>query len=161
MNVGPADILGLKEIAESAIENRLRSVPRSGEKQPDPVADDGFAEILGTVLRDGPAEGGDTAPMTGVMPGPTAAPRMSKRERDDRKLMETCTEMESLFVSRMLKEMRKNVEKSGWINGGHAEQIFEDMLYDEYAMSLSKNASLGLAKMLYRELSAQMKDLRA
>ncbi len=79
-----------------------------------------------------------------------------KTARYDKKLMDACIEMESLFVSKMLKEMRKTVHKTGWVNGGYAEEIFEDMLYDEYALSLSKNSSLGLSKMLYNELKRKV-----
>jgi peptidoglycan hydrolase FlgJ len=74
----------------------------------------------------------------------------------DKKLMDVCTEMESLFVAKMLKEMRNTVHKTGWIDGGFAEEIFQDMLYDEYALSLSKNSSLGLSKMLYDELKRKV-----
>ncbi len=84
--------------------------------------------------------------------GPRATGTASKRA-EDRRLRDACVEMESLLVGKMLKEMRKTVHKSGWINGGFAEEIFEDMLYDEYALSLSKNSNLGLADMLYRQLS--------
>lgn len=79
-----------------------------------------------------------------------------KRDRKDKKLMDACVEMESLLVARMLKEMRHTVHKTGWINGGFAEEIFEDMLYDEYALSLSRNSSLGLSSMLYDELKRRI-----
>jgi flagellar protein FlgJ len=71
----------------------------------------------------------------------------------DEKLMNVCIEMESLFVARMLKEMRNTVHKNALLHGGFAEEVFEDMLYDEYALRLSKTSNLGLAKMLYEELS--------
>jgi flagellar protein FlgJ len=73
----------------------------------------------------------------------------------DRKLMDACTEMESLFVAKMLKEMRKTVHKGEMLNGGFAEEIFEDMLYDEYALNMSKSSSVGIAKMLYDQLSGK------
>lgn len=71
----------------------------------------------------------------------------------EKKLWDTCVEVESLFVAKMFKEMRNSVEKTEWINGGFAEEIFEDMLYDEYALQLSKNSSIGMAKMIYDEMS--------
>jgi hypothetical protein len=83
-------------------------------------------------------------------------PVCGKAEREQKRLWDACVEMESLLVGKMLTEMRKSVEKTGWINGGPAEQIFEDMLYDEYALSLSKNSNLGLAKMLYNEMKRQL-----
>ncbi|MCK5267905.1 MAG: rod-binding protein [Spirochaetes bacterium] len=69
------------------------------------------------------------------------------------KLQKTCIEMESLFVKQMLTVMRKTVHKTGLLDGGHAEEIFTDMLYDKYALKMSKNHSFGLAKSLYRQLS--------
>jgi flagellar protein FlgJ len=73
----------------------------------------------------------------------------------DTKLMNTCIEMESIFVSKMLKEMRNTLPKEKLIDGGFAEKIFEDMLYDEYALNLSKTSNLGLGKMIYNELSGK------
>ena len=78
---------------------------------------------------------------------------LSKINKVDEKLMDTCIEMESLFVAQMFKEMRKSVGKSDWIHGGFAEEVFQDMLYDEYSLMVSKNSRLGLAKMLYDEMS--------
>jgi flagellar protein FlgJ len=73
--------------------------------------------------------------------------------RTDKKLRDTCVEMESIFIGKMLKEMRKNIHKSGWIDGGRAEEIFTDMLYDQYALNISRNSNMGLAKMIYEEMS--------
>ncbi len=76
--------------------------------------------------------------------------------KQQKKLWDTCVEAESLFVNKMLKEMRKSVDKGEWLHGGFAEEIFEDMLYDEYSLQVSKNSNLGMAKMLYNELSRRM-----
>jgi len=74
----------------------------------------------------------------------------------DCKLWDACVEAESLFVGKMLKEMKKTVHKSEWLHGGQAEEIFEDMLYDEYALKVSRNSDCGMARMLYEELSRKM-----
>jgi flagellar protein FlgJ len=78
------------------------------------------------------------------------------RDKQDKRLWDVCVEMESILVGKMLKEMRKSVHKSGLMDGGFAEEIFEDMLYDEYAMNLSRNSNLGMAKMLYNELNRKV-----
>ena len=78
---------------------------------------------------------------------------ISKTKQIDEKLMSTCVEMESLFVAKMFKEMRNSVGKSDWLHGGFAEDVFQDMLYDEYSLMVSKNSNLGLAKMIYDEMS--------
>ena len=76
-----------------------------------------------------------------------------KEKPVDKKLMDTCIEMESIFVKQMLSSMKKNVDKGEFLHGGYAEEIFEDMLYDEYALNMSKNSNMGIAKNLYEELS--------
>jgi Rod binding domain-containing protein len=103
-----------------------------------------FAEMLDSGLA------GEDAPTV-----EEAAPRMNAHggKTVDKKLMNVCIEMESIFVARMLKEMKKTVPKGEMLHGGYAEEMFEDMLYDEYSMSVSKTSNLGLAKMLYSQLS--------
>jgi flagellar protein FlgJ len=71
-----------------------------------------------------------------------------------KKLYNASVEFESMFVKIMLNQMRKSVEKQGMIHGGYAEDIFEDMLYDEYAKEMSKNAAFGLAEQIYQSLSS-------
>ncbi|MBE7411901.1 MAG: rod-binding protein [Leptospiraceae bacterium] len=75
-----------------------------------------------------------------------------------KKLYDASVEFESIFVKMMLKEMKKSVEKTNLIHGGYAEEIFEDMLYDEYAKNISKNESLGLAEEIYTTLSKNLPD---
>jgi len=73
--------------------------------------------------------------------------------QDDKRLRKVCTEMESLFVKQLLTSMRKTIQKSGFIDGGSAEEIFTDMLDSKYAMKMASSRSLGLAEMLYSQLS--------
>ncbi|MBU0936023.1 MAG: rod-binding protein [Spirochaetes bacterium] len=68
-------------------------------------------------------------------------------------LYKQALEFESIFVEMMLKEMRATVHKGDMMNGGHAEDIFEDMLYQERAKDMSKTAGFGLADTIYRELN--------
>jgi Rod binding domain-containing protein len=77
-------------------------------------------------------------------------------DRQHKKLWDACVEAESLFIGKMLKEMRKTVPKNEWLHGGQAEEIFEDMLYDEYALNMSKNYNFGMAKLLYDEMSRRL-----
>ncbi len=91
-------------------------------------------------------------PAQGLAAG-SAAGRNGTRIDRSSKLYEQCREFESIFVNMMLKEMRGTVEKSGLIDGGQAEDIFTDMLYDEYAKGMTKAAGFGLADSVYLELS--------
>ncbi|MCZ8341996.1 MAG: rod-binding protein [Leptospira sp.] len=73
-----------------------------------------------------------------------------------KKLYDASVEFESIFVKMMLKEMKSTVHKEKLIDGGYAEEIFEDMLYDEYAKNISKNESMGLAEEIYKQMSASL-----
>ena len=56
----------------------------------------------------------------------------------------------------MFKQMRNTVQKSDLIDGGSAEEMYEDMLFDKYAEEVSKGKGTGLGDMLYRQLSKNM-----
>jgi Rod binding domain-containing protein len=127
-------------ISDDDFASKLVRVPAKTLQAPD-AGGASFDRVLSKAVRDG---GG----------GPAAD--KSKHAKQEKRLWDACVEMESLLVGRMLKEMRKTVEKTGWMNGGFAEEIFEDMLYDEYALSLSRNSNLGMAKMLYDELKRKV-----
>lgn len=71
----------------------------------------------------------------------------------DKKLREACIDMESILLKQMLTVMRKTVKKSGLTDGGHAEEIFTDMLYEQYAKKMAQNQSFGLAETMYSQLS--------
>jgi len=68
------------------------------------------------------------------------------------KLYNLCLELETFLVKNLLTGMRNTVQKSGLIEEGFAGKMYEDMLYDEYAKDLTKNAGFGLAEQAYRQL---------
>jgi len=72
---------------------------------------------------------------------------------DDPKLRQACKDFESIFIKQMLDSMRKTVQKTGLNDGGYAEELYQDMLYDEYANKMAETAQLGIAKMMYSQLS--------
>jgi Rod binding domain-containing protein len=69
------------------------------------------------------------------------------------KLYETCAELESFFLKTLIGSMRKTVEKSELSDTSFAGGMYEDMLYDEYTKSFSKNAGFGFADLAYLELT--------
>lgn len=136
------DIDTIKSSASnSAVEARLERLTHRRQENADKAS---FGEMLNK--RIGKAD---------IAEGDEKAQRGKAEKPLDRRLMEACYDMESIFVSKMLKEMRKTVHKNEWLHGGFAEEIFEDMLYDEYAANISRTANLGLAKLLYREMGGK------
>jgi flagellar protein FlgJ len=74
----------------------------------------------------------------------------------DLKLYEQCEALEGFLIKNMLGGMRKTVMKSNLINTGFAGEVYEDMLWEEYAKAYAEKADFGLAELAYMEL----KDLR-
>jgi len=70
-------------------------------------------------------------------------------------LYKVCQDFEAIFIKQMLNVMRKTINKTGLLDGGYAEEIFEDMLYDEYAKKMAENAQFGLSDKLYNQLAQQ------
>lgn len=80
-----------------------------------------------------------------------ANPHVQSRTIDrTSELYEKSMELESYFVKQMLSAMRKTVMKSQ--DSDFAQQTYEDMLYDEYATAMTKNAGFGLADQIYLSL---------
>ncbi len=87
----------------------------------------------------------------------TFARMLANDPSQDAKLKQSCQQMEGLLVKQMITVMRKSIEKSGFIDGGNAEEIFTDMLYDQYADSMSRSGDFGLSKTIYAQLTGGKK----
>ena len=70
----------------------------------------------------------------------------------DAELENACQEMESIFMNLLLKEMRNNIKKSGFISGGTAENIYTGMLDAEISKVIANRGGIGLSKILYEQL---------
>ena len=78
-------------------------------------------------------------------------------EKDEKKLKKACSDLEAVFVNMMFKQMRNTVQKSGLLDGGSAEEMYEDLLFDKYAEEVSKGEGTGLGDILYQQLAKSMK----
>ena len=74
----------------------------------------------------------------------------------DARLRAACIEMESLFISYLIKEMRATIEKSGFISGGRAEDIFTGMLDVEQSRKISAAGGIGLSSLLLEQLGGKI-----
>jgi soluble lytic murein transglycosylase-like protein len=78
-----------------------------------------------------------------------SAPNGAKSVHDARKVAQ---EFESLFTSIMMRSMRSTIDRGDFIPESMGEKIYTQMLDDEYAKEISKNASLGLADLIFKEI---------
>jgi flagellar protein FlgJ len=79
-------------------------------------------------------------------------------DQADLQLREACKEMESLFVNYLFQEMRATIDKSGFISGGRAEEIFTSMLDVELSRKISASGGIGLSAILLEQLGAKAKS---
>lgn len=77
-------------------------------------------------------------------------------ERDDRKLKEACQDFEALFLSSLLKAMRKTVQKTDLFGSDSGEQTFQEMMDMEISKSAARNSSMGVADVLYKQLKVEI-----
>ncbi|MBP3284613.1 MAG: rod-binding protein [Clostridia bacterium] len=79
-------------------------------------------------------------------------------EADDKQLKEACQGFEAIFVNMMLSEMRKTVPESGLMESSFANDTFTQMLDEEIAESVSKGKGIGIADMMYKQISEKLKN---
>lgn len=78
-------------------------------------------------------------------------------DQDETELKKACTEFEAYFIQTMFKEMRKTVHsEDGIFPKGQAETMFQELLDEENAKSAAKAGGIGLAEMMYRQMSPNL-----
>jgi peptidoglycan hydrolase FlgJ len=74
-------------------------------------------------------------------------------KQDDAKLKAACTEFEAVFMNLMLGEMRKTIPKDKLLPESSGEDIMKSMLDTEMTKNMAHAGGMGLADMLYRQLT--------
>jgi peptidoglycan hydrolase FlgJ len=88
---------------------------------------------------------------------PVAGPQTRKPAIDrNSELYKVSQDFEALFIKQMLDVMRKTLHKEDdMLGGGLGQDVYEDMLYDQYAKKMSATAQFGLADMIYQQVSSK------
>lgn len=80
----------------------------------------------------------------------------AQTNKDEEQLKEACQEMEAYFIQELYKVMKTSTQLGeGIITKGQHEKIFEDMLIEEQSKEATKAGGIGLADMLYKQLSKE------
>ena len=87
---------------------------------------------------------------------PAALPADASRETEarEKKLLDSCQQFASIFVSYMMKTMREG--STGGDEQGFASGVYQDMFSDQVAKVVARSNSLGLGKMLYTQLERSL-----
>ena len=83
---------------------------------------------------------------------------LSRRQIVDKNsdLYKACQDFESIFIKQMLDVMKKTIHKEDdLLGGGLSQDVFEGLLYDQYAKKIAQTAGFGLAETIYRQVSSQ------
>jgi flagellar protein FlgJ len=78
------------------------------------------------------------------------------KQKDKDRLKESCQQLESVFLNQIMQAMRATIPKSDLLGNDFSDDVFQSMLDDEYSKSISKTDSLGLADILYKQLSENL-----
>ena len=76
-------------------------------------------------------------------------------EAKAKKLREACEGFESVFIQKMWQEMRNTLPKNGLLHG-RDEQYWQDMYDQELSKSMTSAGGIGLADMMYDQLSRNL-----
>lgn len=71
------------------------------------------------------------------------------------KLREACEGFETVFIQKMWDQMRKNVQKSGYLHS-RDEHMYQAMYDAEFSKKMTEAGGIGLADMLYEQLSQRL-----
>ena len=83
-----------------------------------------------------------------------ATPVLDKAHTD---LKNACRQFEAYFTDLMLKEMRKTVPQNDMLGGqSNQREIFQGMMDQTLADTLSQRGNLGLGQMMYSELAPSL-----
>ena len=71
---------------------------------------------------------------------------------DEKKLRATAHEVESLFMTHLLKTMRQASGMGKTPLSGNGQRVYQDLMDEELGRTLSKSGGLGLGDMLVRDV---------
>jgi flagellar protein FlgJ len=74
-------------------------------------------------------------------------------EKDKNRLKEVCQDFEAVFLNLMLQSMRATVPKSELLGRSMGKDIFESLLDQETSKNMAKAGGIGLADMMFKQLS--------
>jgi len=90
---------------------------------------------------------------------PTALAKKTDKNQDPEAIREVAKQFESIFMHQVFKSMRSTLPKDGMMSGGFGEEVFTDMLDQEYAKLSIANQSMGLADTIAAQLGGNSSPL--
>lgn len=83
--------------------------------------------------------------------------RLGDTATKQEKLREACEGFEAVFIQKMWEQMRKTVPKEGYLHSKD-EEMYQSLFDVELSKKMAGAGGIGLADMLYQQLSQQLED---
>ncbi|MFH1671940.1 MAG: rod-binding protein [Pseudomonadota bacterium] len=71
---------------------------------------------------------------------------------EKKRLKKACKDFEAIFIANMLKEMRKSIPKSGFLESSSGSDIYRSMMDQKVAEKIANDRGLGMGEMLFKQL---------
>jgi Rod binding domain-containing protein len=81
-----------------------------------------------------------------------AAPSAVKQQSQAEAVRKAAESFEEMFISQLLQNMPSGTDPNGPFGGGQAEGVYQSMMNDQYAKTISKHGGIGLSDTLQREI---------
>lgn len=82
----------------------------------------------------------------------------SRKSPSQEALREAAEQFEALFLYQLLSEMRRTIPDTDLLGNRRAEKLFQSMLDQELADNSVQTQSIGLAKLIYEQMSRYVSD---
>jgi Membrane-bound metallopeptidase len=83
--------------------------------------------------------------------------RLGEGKTEEQRLRESCEGFEAIFLQKMWEQMRKNVKKEGYLHSKD-EEAYQSMFDVELSKKMAQAGGIGLADMLYEQLSQKLSN---
>lgn len=77
---------------------------------------------------------------------------LDQMSKSDAEIERVAKEYESIAVNKMLQQMHEGVKPDPVLGGGHAEEVYKDLLLTEYAKIISDNGGIGIRDSIVRDM---------
>ncbi|MBG0790907.1 MAG: rod-binding protein [Desulfovibrionaceae bacterium] len=84
--------------------------------------------------------------------------RLTSGENKETQLREACRNFEAVFISKLWQQMKQSVPKEGYLHS-RQEESYEAMFDRDFAEKMAKAGGIGLADMIYEQLSEKLKEV--
>lgn len=95
--------------------------------------------------------------LNGLIPE-TPSLKQPDRNWAGRKLKDACIEFESLFLSHLLRSMKRTVPEGSHAGKSPGSKIITSMCDTGLAMELARGGGIGLAEIIYQQLATKWRD---